>query len=339
VCGRVVTELGEASASDNCPGVSLARSGVPAGSLFPVGLTALTHTATDGAGNQASASQTVAVADATPPRLTLAGPPSVSLECRSPFVDPGAAASDACSGDLSAAIRVTGSVDVTQPASYTLGYGVEDAARNPASATRSVTVVDTLPPSVELLGAASMRLECGASFLDPGARASDLCAGDLSGAIRVSGSLDPRLRGSQTLTYSVSDPAGHASSVQRTVVVEDTTGPDLSRALASPSVLWPPNHKLVPVTVDVSVSDACDASPRCRIVSVASNEPVNGLGDGDSAPDWQVTGERTLMLRAERSGRGSGRLYSVGLVCTDAAGNESRGSAAVTVPHDQRGRR
>ena len=115
----------------------------------------------------------------------------------------------------------------------------------------------------------------------------------------------------------------------------DVAPPTIGSMAASPNTLWPPNHKFVPVTITTSVADNCDSAPRCAISSVSSNEPVNGLGDGDTAPDWQVTGASTLLLRAERSGTGTGRVYTIGTTCTDAAGNATVGYTTVTVPHDQ----
>ena len=110
--------------------------------------------------------------------------------------------------------------------------------------------------------------------------------------------------------------------------------PPASNISASPSVLWPANHQMVPVSIDVVAANSCSAQS-CRVVSVESNEPVDGLGDGDTGPDWVINGE-ALMLRAERSGKGSGRVYTVRLECTDAAGNVSTTAVAVTVPRDQR---
>jgi len=115
----------------------------------------------------------------------------------------------------------------------------------------------------------------------------------------------------------------------------DVTPPTIGSMSASPNVLWPPNHKFVPVTITTAVSDACDPAPRCAISSVSSSEPVNALGDGNTSPDWIVTGASTLLLRAERSGTGTGRVYTVGTTCTDAAGNGTTGSTTVLVPHDQ----
>jgi Zn-dependent metalloprotease len=110
--------------------------------------------------------------------------------------------------------------------------------------------------------------------------------------------------------------------------------PPASNVSASPSVLWPANHQMVPVSIDVVAANSCSAQS-CRVASVHSNEPVDGLGDGDTGPDWVINGQ-TLMLRAERSGKGSGRVYTVRLECTDAAGNASTTSVAVTVPRDRR---
>jgi hypothetical protein len=85
------------------------------------------------------------------------------------------------------------------------------------------------------------------------------------------------------------------------------------------------------VSIAVSVADACGPYTTCRIVSVSSSDPVNGLGDGDSSPDWEITGPLSLLLRAERA-LGQGRTYTVTLECVDASGLTSRTSVVVTVP-------
>jgi hypothetical protein len=91
---------------------------------------------------------------------------------------------------------------------------------------------------------------------------------------------------------------------------------------------------MVPVAVAVATSDNCSAVTS-RIVGVTSNEPVNALGDGNTDPDWVVTGTLTLLLRSERSGTGTGRVYTVTVESSDVAGNKSTASATVLVPHDQ----
>jgi hypothetical protein len=68
---------------------------------------------------------------------------------------------------------------------------------------------------------------------------------------------------------------------------------------------------------------------------VSSNEPDNGLGDGDTANDWVITGPMTVQLRAERAGNGTGRVYTITVRCTDAAGNSSERTVTVSVPKSQ----
>src|SRR5262249_17866428 len=111
----------------------------------------------------------------------------------------------------------------------------------------------------------------------------------------------------------------------------------LDHVTASPNVLWPPNHKMVPVTVAITTSNRCQgqAPPSCQISAVSSNEPINGLGGGDTAPDWQITGPLTVNLRAERAGQGQGRVYTITVSCTEVARLNATQTTTVTVPHDQ----
>jgi hypothetical protein len=119
-------------------------------------------------------------------------------------------------------------------------------------------------------------------------------------------------------------------------VPDGDEGCSVERVTASPDFLWPPNHKMRPVRVNFSESGNCEHGLTCEITSVSSNEPENGLGDGDTAPDWARTEDPTVVnLRAERSGMGSGRIYTITLTCEDAFGNSSTGAVNVTVPHDQ----
>lgn len=77
----------------------------------------------------------------------------------------------------------------------------------------------------------------------------------------------------------------------------------------------------------------------CRIVRVASNEPPNGLGDSDTAPEWVITGDLTVALRAARSGIGNGRIYTLEIACEDGSGNVATTNVALSVPHDREWKR
>ena len=141
--------------------------------------------------------------------------------------------------------------------------------------------------------------------------------------------------GTNLITVAVADSAGYTATCGTTVTVVDTTPPVIVAASASPNMLWPPNHKMVTVTVNAVVTDNCGPAP-WKIISVQSNEPVNGLGDGNTSRDWKISGDHTVVLRAERSGTGSGRIYTLTLQAKDASGNLSTPAAVtVTVPKSQ----
>lgn len=124
------------------------------------------------------------------------------------------------------------------------------------------------------------------------------------------------------------------ASCQTVVRVVDTTKPTISLNV-TPAYLWPPNHNLVPVRVNITATDECTAAPSCKVISVSSNEPIDGLGDGDKTPDWIITEDFTVNLRAERSGTGAGRVYTITVECTDGADNIAQKSIEVKVPRDQ----
>lgn len=140
--------------------------------------------------------------------------------------------------------------------------------------------------------------------------------------------------GTNAVEITVSDTASNTTSCTFTVTVIDRTPPVIVAASASPTILWPPDHKMLTVRINALVSDICGPTT-WKIISVASNEPTDSHDNGRGTVDWRIIDDHTVQLRAERSGTGRGRVYSVTIQATDGAGNVSDpATVTVTVPKE-----
>lgn len=139
------------------------------------------------------------------------------------------------------------------------------------------------------------------------------------------------------------DPVHRLDSLPDRVIVKVLSinqPPDCSHAVANPASLWPPNHKMIQVAIDgVHDADAVYNTVTIEITGVTQDEPVNGLGDGDSSPDAVIqigATVDTVLLRGERAGNRNGRVYEVTFDATD--GFEScTGAVKMQVPHSRKG--
>ncbi|MDF1714597.1 MAG: DUF5011 domain-containing protein [Akkermansiaceae bacterium] len=221
-CGvDAYTEAG-AIATDACdPNVSVVIGGDSVDSHSP-GTYLVTYNATDISNNAAvQVTRTITVQDTLPPVITLTGSATLTLECGvDVYTELGAVATDACDPNVSVVIGGD-TVDAHTPGTYLVTYNATDISNNAAvQVTRTITVQDTLPPVITLNGNASMMLCVGEAYTDPGASASDLCAGVLTDEIAVTGAVNTSASGTYVLRYNVSDPSGNAApEVTRTVVV------------------------------------------------------------------------------------------------------------------------
>jgi hypothetical protein len=89
-----------------------------------------------------------------------------------------------------------------------------------------------------------------------------------------------------------------------------------------------------PVHIAVTATDNCGLTT-AKIISVTSNELITGTGGGPGNKDWELTGQLSLNLRAERSGNATDRIYTIAVECTDVSGNSTTRTIAITVPHSQ----
>jgi len=148
--------------------------------------------------------------------------------------------------------------------------------------------------------------------------------------------------GENRVTLRVTDADGMKGVAESVIIVRDTTSPTLEVA-ADPSVLWPPDHRLVPVHVRYEVLDICDPNPHVLLGSITSSEPDDapGLGDGKTVNDVQGaepgSSDVDFLARAERDANARGRVYSILYTATDASGNQSSFTSYLRVPRDRRG--
>src|SRR5204863_5757447 len=119
--------------------------------------------------------------------------------------------------------------------------------------------------------------------------------------------------GNENLVFRLTASDGLlAVTSEVTVVVRDAVAPpDCTHAFASPAVLWPPNHGMVPVTIEGVSPGGALGSIQILITAVTQDEPTNGLGDGDTAVDALIQPNGHVLIRAERSGNGNGRVYRI----------------------------
>lgn len=202
------------------------------------------------------------------------------------------------------------------------------------SCTALVTVNDCDPP--EIVCPAPTVVGCegnGQALVDPG----DATTTDCTAVTVTNPGTSAYPVGTTVVAYTATDAAGNASDCTTTVTVVDEAAPVITGITATPEVLWPPNHRMQEVHLSTTATDSCDPDLACEVVHVTSDEPDAGFdGEDDPANDVEILGPNSLMLRAERSGEGGGRVYTLTVRCVDVGGNTAEGVTTVMVPHDQR---
>lgn len=317
-----------ASAVDDVDGPVTVLADPASGSTFPLGTTTVDLGASDAAGNIAAASFNVTVRDTTAPALTV--PASVTAEATSAS---GASVSYAAATATDAVGVSSVSYSAASGSTFALGttnisVQASDAAGNSSSGSFSVTVQDTTAPvlSVPANITAEATSAAGAAVTYAPATATD--AVGVTSVTYSAASGSTFALGATSVAVQASDAAGNTSSGSFTVTVQDTTAPTIASVTPSIREIWPPNKKMIPVTVSIGATDAVGIAS-AKIVSVTTNQP-------DRRTQWQITGPLAVSLLADRFGNGQDRIYTITVEVQDAAGNASIQSTTVTVPHDQR---
>ncbi len=224
-----------ATANDNVDGDITAAITVASNiDTSKAGIYSVVYTVTDAAGSSTTAVRTVSVnpviVDTTPPVISLLGNNPQLVEISTSYVDAGATATDAVSGDLTIDITSTNNVNTEKTGIYTVTYTVKDQAGNASIATRKVEVVlgdDIVKPIIKVIGK-NVKTEKGKTYVDQGATATDDVDGDITNKIITTNSVDTNTVGRYSVKYSVEDAAGNTATKFRSVIVftaQDTVKP------------------------------------------------------------------------------------------------------------------
>ena len=153
-------------------------------------------------------------------QIILTGPTDVVIECGESFIDPGAVAFDSLGNDISNEIIVTDNVNYSSPGTYTIDYQVKETESHPAlHAVRNITIQDTKPPILILIGPPQITIPCNSTWADPGYIAFDQCSLN-NIRVNVIGSVNTTYTGTYTITYKVYDENELSSTLTRSVIVD-----------------------------------------------------------------------------------------------------------------------
>lgn len=279
------------------------------------GSDAFVFTATDPGGLTATATVTINVEDNTAPVISLNGDDQITVECGSVFIDPGATAMDDCAGDLTASVQVTGAVNTSTPGIYLLSYQASDPSGNSANPlSRTVTVVDTTAPVITLNGSATLTLECGLdTYTEPGVTVTDACDPSLSVVIGGD-TVDTSVLGTYVVTYDATDASGNvAIQVIRTVNVADTTSPVITLLAPASGHVEAVGNSII---FSADIEEACGLDQAAwKIRDFEGQETILAATVSVASGGIYAVGDAFSFA-------GAG-IYSISLLATDAAGNQS----------------
>jgi hypothetical protein len=148
-----------------------------------------------------------------------------------------------------------------------------------ASATNNatLTVQDTTPPVIMLNGSNPIYVELGSAFTDPGATASDVCAGSIP--VSTSGIVNTNAVGTNVIVYTATDGNGNTNTATRAVIVRDTTPPAILWSFTNLTLVADTNcSALMPDVTGTNYILATDLSGTLAVSQNPTNNSILPLG-------------------------------------------------------------
>ena len=268
--------LGTPVTMDNCSTVTVSNN---APTTFPIGVTTVTWTATDGAGNTATATQVVTIVDNTDP--TIVAPAAVTANLTTGCTATGIALGTPTTTDNCTVASVTNNAPATYPIGTTIvTWTVTDGAGNTATTTQLVTITDNTNPTITAPAAitATTNAGCTATGIVLGTPVTtDNCT--VASVTNNAPTVFPI--GTTTITWVVTDGAGNATTATQLVTITDAINPTIT----------------APASITVNTNSGCTAtgialgSPvtadNCSVVSVTNNAPTT-FPIGTTTVTWVV---------------------------------------------------
>ena len=214
-------------------------------------------------------------------------------------------------------------------------WSVTDAAGNTATTIQKIIITDNEPPVITQFPS-DVAVVCAADVPAvniSSVTATDNCNVTVSHVGDVITNQTCANRFTLTRTYKATDGSANTTTRSQVITVNDNVPPQITGLTTSKQILAPPNHKMQDIVVSYNVIDNCNTFPNYTF-NVTSNEPVNGTGDGDTDPDWEITSDHHIKLRAERAANGSGRIYTITITANDGCNAAVTSTAQVVVAHN-----
>jgi hypothetical protein len=345
----IIEFLASAVVTDLCDPDPQLTFSVSGWKFLPLGDNTVTLEAKDDSGNSRQRQVVIAVVDTTPPVIDIAD--GVVVEATGPY---GAERTNRDivlfleSADVFDQVDPAPQLDVDLPEYFPLGktsvtLTATDHKGNTSKRTVFVEVVDTTAPVIyepeDIIVEATASGGAPADHPEIKAFLNGVTAEDLYDPHPVITNDAPNFfpLGRTSVTFTARDSENNQSYCAAWVTVVDTTPPHLD-VFVKPGYLWPPNHKLVRITPEISIEDIADPNPSYKLLGAESNQPdeVKQGGDGNASPDIVIEADGTIWLRAERQGKDEDRIYTLTWLATDSQGNEVTVSVPVIVPHDMK---
>jgi len=268
----------------------------------------MTYSAVDSFGNTSSAVRNVTVVDTTPPTITINGDTEVTVEYGSNYVDAGASATD--NQDAPVTVVTISTWGTTDPlGTYTMTYSSTDDSGNTATATRTITLVDTTGPVITINGSNPATVQYQSNYVDAGATADDLRDGAVDVTVDSTWGTDEF--GTHTMTYTAVDALGNSSSATRTVTVVDTEGPTIT---SSSNFTADENQKSIGTVVATDPSGVDSYAVSGSDMEIATSGSFAGKLSFITEPDFEAQS-----------------VYTATVTVTDTLGNQTTQDITVTI--------